>query len=156
MRPNGQEVLRGVQNTLVTYILPELQSDYARTELMIVHTLVGIVAEEWDGVAQRLVDDNAALRELARRGVEALASRPDASALVDELRLLAGENDASLRLSDLSAAKDRVHDAIGRVGAYLQGAEEPELRDIRAAIIERLREDAERRSRPLMGPRADG
>ena len=80
MRPNGQEVLRGVQNTLVTYILPELQSDYARTELMIVHTLVGIVAEEWDGVAQRLVDDNAALRELARRGVEALASRPDASA----------------------------------------------------------------------------
>jgi hypothetical protein len=49
-----------------------------------------------------------------------------------------------------------VHDAIGRVGVYVQGAEAPALRDIRAAIIERLREDAERRSRPLMGPRADG
>lgn len=156
MRPNGDEVLRGVQSSLLTYILPELQTAYARTELTIVQALLGIVAGEWDGAAQRLVDDNRSLRELARRGAEALASQDDAAELADEVRSLAEETDPSLRLSDLSAANGRLRDALGRLGAHLEGAEAPALRELRAALIERLRAEAESRALPLLGPRADG
>jgi hypothetical protein len=88
MRPNGQELLRGVQSSLITYVLPELQTEYARTELMLAHVLLGIVAGEWDGAAQQLIDDNAALRELAHRGSDVL----DAD-LADELRVIAAESD---------------------------------------------------------------
>ena len=132
----------------------ELQTAYARTELMLVQTLLGILASEWDSGAQRLVDDNAALRELALRGAEALDSA-DAS-LAGELRSLAGEADPSLRLSDLSAANGRLRGAIGRLGALLEDADTPVLAELRAAVIEHLRADAESRSRSLLGPRADG
>ncbi|MCH7719161.1 MAG: hypothetical protein IIB21_06790 [Chloroflexi bacterium] len=154
MRPNGEELLRGVQSSLTTYVLPELQTAYARTELMLVQALLGILASEWDSGAQRLVDDNAALRELALRGAEALDSA-DAS-LAGELRSLAGEADSSLRLSDLSAANGRLRGAIGRLGALLEGTDTPALGELRAAVIEHLRADAESRSRSLLGPRADG
>ena len=154
MRPNGEELLRGVQSSLTTYVLPELQTAYARTELMLVQALLGILASEWDSGAQRLVDDNAALRELALRGAEALDSAD--AALAGELRSLAGESDPSLRLSDLSAANGRLRGAIGRLGALLEGTDTPALGELRAAVIEHLRVDAESRSRSLLGPRADG
>ena len=64
MRPNSVEILQGIQGTLMTYVQPEVQGDYARTELMLVNILLGIVANAWDGAAQGLVDDNAALRDL--------------------------------------------------------------------------------------------
>ena len=154
MRPNTEDLLRGLQASLLTYVLPEVQTPYARTELMITYALLGIAANEADGAAQRLVDDNAAMRELARRATGALPS--DASALDDELRLLAAENDHSLRLSDLSAANERLRDAIGRLGVLLEGREEPPLRELRAALIEHLRAEAEVRNYQVLGPRADG
>jgi len=156
MRPNGEEMLRGIQQSLLTYVLPELQTEYARTELVVIIALLGIVVGEWDGAAQHVLDDNAALRELAHRGAEALAPRSGAAALAAELRSLAGEADASVRIPDLSAAHERLHDAVGRLGVFIQDAEAVDLRELRAAIIERLRLEAESRSYALLGPRADG
>ena len=158
MRPNGEELLHGIQGSLTTYILPELQSAYARTELMLVLVLLGILASDWDSAAQRLVDDNAALRALALRGAEAFDST-DASlagGLGEDLRSLSGGAAASLRLSDLTAANGRLRGAIGRLGVLLQDADAPALGELRAAVIEHLRADAESRSRSLLGARADG
>jgi hypothetical protein len=156
MRPNGEEVLRGVQGSLMTYILPEVQTAHAQLELVLVQRLLAIVADEWDGAAQRLVDDNAALRELAGRGAEALAAAPDAQPLADGLRSLAGEAEPSLRLSDLSDVNAKLRDALSRVCALAQHSDAPALRDLRAAVIEHLRAEAEARSLSLLGPRADG
>ena len=158
MRPNGEELVRGVQRSLTTYILPEIQSAYARTELMLVLGLLGILASDWDSAAQRLVDDNASLRALALRGAEALDSADAslAAGLAEDLRSLAGEAEPSLRLSDLSAANGRLRGAIGRLGVLLEDADTPALGELRAAVIEHLRADAESRSRSLLGPRADG
>jgi hypothetical protein len=153
MRPNGEELLRGIQGTLTTYILPEVQTAHAKLELMLVQALLGIAAADWDGAAQRLVDDNAALRELVRRGAGALGDAPDSSALAGELRSLADEDDLSLRLSDLTAANGRLRDALARLCAALGTADAP---DIRSAIIGHLRADAESRTLSLLGPRADG
>ncbi|MEX1254427.1 MAG: hypothetical protein WEE64_08805 [Dehalococcoidia bacterium] len=152
MRPNGQEVLRGVQSALATYILPEVQTAYARTELMAMLALLGMTAEEWDGAAQRLVDDNTALRALARRAADVV----DDEALVSDLRALAGQHETSVRISELSSANAALREALSRLAPLLEGAEAPALRDLRAALIEHLRADAEAASRHLMGPRADG
>ncbi len=153
MRPNGEELLRGIQGTLTTYILPEVQTAHAQLELMLVQALLGIAAADWDGAAQRLVDDNAALRELARRGAEALGATPDSSALAGELRSLADEEDPSLRLSDLTADNGRLRDALARLCAAPGAAHAP---DIRSAIVGHLRAGAESRTLSLLGPRADG
>ena len=154
MRPNGEELLRGLQGSLATYILPELPSAYARSELMITTALLGIVAAQWDDAAQRLVDGNAALRALARRGADAIAG-VDAG-LAAELRALAQEADPSVRLSDLSAANDRLRAALGRLGVLLLERDAPALAELRAAVFDHLRQEAEARSLSLLGPRADG
>lgn len=153
MRPNGEELLRGIQGTLNTYILPEVQTAHARLELVLAQMLLGVIAAEWDGAAQRLVDDNEALRELARRGAEALATAggPERAAVADELRSLADEADPSLHLSDLSTANGRLHDLLARLCALLEPTDK-----LRAAVIEHLRLVAESRTLSLLGPRADG
>jgi hypothetical protein len=156
MRPNGEEVLRGVQNSLLTYVLPEVQSEYARTQVMLVYALLGIVGAQSDGAAQWLVDDNAALRELAGRGADALAGEPAHAELGDALGSLAQGNDASVRLSELSAANGQLRAAIAQLGVAAQGSDSEPLRSLRAQVIDSLRVEAESRSFALMGPRADG
>ncbi len=151
MRPNGQEIVRGVSAALATYVLPELQTAYARTELMAALALLGIAAEEWDGATQRLVDDNATLRALAQRAGEALEGD-----LANELTSLATQTDASLRISDLAPANAALRHALGRLAPLLEESDEPALSELRAELIERLIAEAEARSRHLMGPRADG
>ena len=161
MHPNGEELLRGVLGTLATHVMPEVQTAHAQIQMALVLRLLGIAADEMDGVAQRLVDDNAALRELAGRGADALASAgdaagPEGASLADELRSLADESDPSVRLSDLHAANDRLHSAVGRLGILAQGGDAPALRETRDAIIACLREAAESRALYMLGPRADG
>lgn len=155
MRPNEQEVLQGIVGALGTYIMPELQTEHAKLEMMLISVVLGSLAGELDGAAQKLVDDNAALRELARRGAGAIANGQN-SDLAGELRSLADETDASVRLSDLSAANDKLHAAIGRLGVLAEGSDTPALREIRDAVIGRLREEAESRELSLLGPRMDG
>jgi hypothetical protein len=156
MRPNGEEVLRGVQNSLLTYVLPEVQTEYARTEVMLVVALLGIAGAQWDEAAQRMVDGNAALRELAGRGAEALAGDPAHAELADAVGSLAQGNDASVRLSELSAANGQLRAAIAQLGVAAQGSDSASLRSLRAEVIDSLLVDAESRSFALMGPRADG
>ena len=150
MRPNGEELLRGIQSTLTTYILPELQTAHGRLELMLTQALLGVAAAEWDGAAQRLVDENAALRKLAHRGAEAVPEEEHAT-LGEELRSLADEDDPSLRLSDLSAVNGRLLDALARLCALLEPTDE-----LRRGVIDHLRAEAESRSLSLLGPRVDG
>lgn len=161
MRPNEREVLLGLQSALATYVLPEVQTEHARLEVMLIVAVLGGIATELDGVAQRLVDDNDALRVLARRGAESLVSAggdagPESASLAADLRSLASESDASVRLSDLSAANDRLHAAVARLGALAEAGAVPALRELRPAVIERLREEAESRALSLLGPRAEG
>ena len=154
MKPNAEEVLRGVQGALLTYVLPELQTEYARTEVMLVSALLGIVAAQSDGAAQRLVDDNASLRELAGRGADALARDPAQAELAEALGSLTNGSDASVRLSELSAANGQLRAAIARLGVAAQG--NASLRALRQEVLDNLRIEAESRSFALMGPRTDG
>ena len=154
MRPNTEELLRGLQGSLLTYVFPELQTDHGRTELMLTYALLGIAANEVDGAAQRLVDDNIAMRALARDAAGALT--PLDAGLAAELRALADETDASVRISTLVSANARLRDAIGRAGVLLEERNEPSLRELRAAIIAHLRAEAQQRNHEVLGPRSDG
>jgi len=150
MKPNAEEVLRGVQGALLTYVLPEVQTEYARTQVMITYALLGIVATQHDGAAQRLVDDSAALRALAERGAEALAGDAAHVDLAEALGSLARGSETSVRISELSAANGQLRAAIAQLAAVTSDA------TLRSEILSHLRAEVESRSFALMGPRADG
>ncbi|MEX2160046.1 MAG: hypothetical protein WEB04_11650 [Dehalococcoidia bacterium] len=154
MRPTTEELLRGLQGSLLTYVLPELQTNHGRTELMLTYALLGIAANEVDGAAQRLVDDNVAMRAIAREAADTLT--PIDAALAAELRALANETDASVLVSELSSTNTRLRGVIGRAGVLLEERNEPSLHDLRAAIITHLRAEAQQRNHEVLGPRSDG
>jgi hypothetical protein len=156
MHPNSEEVLRGVAGALVTHVLPELQSQYARAQLMFSVTMLGVVANGLDGAAQQLIDDNASLRALALRAADALSNERDAAALRDDLRAAGAGTDTSLLLSDLSASAALLREAIARLGVFLEAAGAPSLRSLRDDVIETIRAQTEARALSLLGPRADG
>jgi hypothetical protein len=156
MHPNSEEVLRGVAGALVTHVLPELQSQYARAQLMFSVSMLGVVASGLDSGAQQLIDDNASLRALALRAADALSNERDAAALRDDLRAAGAGTDASLLLSDLSASSSRLRDAIARLGVFLEATGAPALRPLRDDVIETIRAQTEARALSLLGPRADG
>jgi hypothetical protein len=148
MRPGAEEIVRGVQASLLTAVLPEIQTEYTRTQVTLMYVLLGIVANGLDGGYERLLADNGALRELASRAADAVAAQ---DVLANELRSLASTG-PSLRLSELSSANMALAAALARIAA----SDTAELASIRSEIIDWLRADAEARSLSLMGPRSDG
>ncbi len=154
MRPNAPELLQGIQRSLMTYVLPEVQSDHVRMELMLTNVMLGVAAREWDGAVQRLVDENAALRALAGRSATALDGVRDAAGFASELGTLASESDSSLRLSDLSAANAKLMSALGRLAVITPGS--ALLAAVRSELADTLRAASEAHSLSLIGPRADG
>jgi hypothetical protein len=152
MSSPGEETLRGIQGALLTFLLPELQSEYARSELMLAYAMLGMAADEWDGAVQTLVDDNAALRVLLATASESLTEAGDAD-LARELRAFAADQDSSLRIGDLAAANARLRDAVGRLAVVIEASDVAVLRGLRSDVIEYLRREAEGRARSLLGPR---
>ena len=132
VRPGGEAILRGIQRSLATLVLPEVKGQYAVAQIQYALLLLNALAGEWDGAAQRLVDENTALRSalaLAADGVHDLA-------LAAELRAGASSVDADVRVSTLTAANDRLHGLVVRALAPDSGL----LVGPRAAILATLRD----------------
>jgi len=148
MRPNAEEIVRGVQTSLLSIVLPEVQTEYTRTQVTLMYVLLGIVANSLDGAHERLLADNGTLRELAARAANTVGTQ---DVLANELRSLAS-TEPSPRLSELSSANMALAEAL----AGVTSSDAPELASIREQVIDWLRADAEARSLGLMGPRTDG
>jgi hypothetical protein len=154
VRPNAEELLKGIQRSLMSYVMPEVQSDHARAEVMFSNLMLGVLTRDLDGAAQLLVEDNASLREAARDGATTLTGAGVAADLASELEGLAASSDPSLRLSDLARANEELTSAIARLAVLAE--ERPELAELRADVIAVLRTRAERMTHSMLGPRADG
>ncbi|MHB8576932.1 MAG: hypothetical protein ACYDCQ_16585 [Dehalococcoidia bacterium] len=77
MRPDAEEILRGVSRSLAAAIMPQLSSPWAQSQLQHVIGLLSGVAAEWDGAADQLMRENEALQQFCRRssdsGIEDMA-----------------------------------------------------------------------------------
>lgn len=135
VRPNGEQILRGVERSLLTHVLPELSSPYAQAQVRYAALLLNLLAAEWDDAAQRLLDDNAALRAWCGRAANALAHAQPG--LADTLRAAAREQEPDIRLSTLSAANDRLRALTTRALRALTangGAADDLLQELRHAL----------------------
>jgi hypothetical protein len=148
MKPNAEEVVRGVQAGLLSLVLPEMQTEYARTQVTLMYVLLGIVANGMDTSYERLMADNTKLRDLAARAAASLRTE---DVLANELRSLAS-TEASLRLNELSSSNAALAAALASAAAQASDT----LKELYGEIMDWLRTDAEARSLSLMGPRSDG
>jgi hypothetical protein len=106
LRPRADEVIRGIERSLAEHVLPELRTPYAIAQLQYAIMLLRTVRNEWDGAAERLVEDNRALRALAERTAATLETSDHDTA--GELRAAASEDDTDLRMKKLGESNDRL------------------------------------------------
>jgi hypothetical protein len=161
VRPHSLEIIQGLQNVLITHIMPELRSSYAQAQAMYMILLLGVLTRYWDGRVQALDDDNREMRGLFEDAAEALGSvgtsrrQGEPDALAAELRGEAGRTSTSLRMTDLLEENNRLRALLARLAVICDRAEiDPALsalKPLRLKLVEHMRREVSQRIVPIMG-----
>jgi hypothetical protein len=141
MKPDPDAVLGHLAGLMLQTIAPQVQPAYLAGTIGVSGLLLAMLAEEWDRAAQRLVEENRAIRALFRQA-EAVAVD---GLLAGELRALAGGEDDDLRLSALEAANAGLRAALTRLHAAVEIRAEAAAQALNAAIWTELSASTERR-----------
>lgn len=135
MKPEVPAVLAELAGLVARNAVPGVDPAERAGALSLSAALLGMAAEAWDGAAQRLVEENRALRAL----LSAAGDRAGRDAW------LAGGVDDDLRISALSAANARLRAALIDLHAAVELDSSPEARVLEAQIWDELRRSTERR-----------
>ena len=135
MKPEVPAVLAELAGLVARNAVPDVDPAERAGALGLSAALLGMAAEAWDGAAQRLVEENRALRALLSAAGD-LAGR-DA--------WLAGGVDDDLRISVLSAANARLRAALVDLHAAVELDSSHEAQVLEAQIWDELRRSTERR-----------
>ena len=135
MKPDIPVVLAELAGLVARNAAPDLDPAERAGALGLSAALLGMAAEAWDGAAQRLVEENHALRAL----LSDAGDRAGADAA------LAGAEDDDLRISVLSAANARLRAGLIALQAAVEAEDSPEARALESRIWEELRLSTERR-----------
>ncbi|MFM8820711.1 MAG: hypothetical protein ACKOD3_09255 [Phenylobacterium sp.] len=135
MKPDIPAVLAELAGLVARNAIPDVDPAERAGALGLSAALLGMAAEAWDGAAQRLVEENRALRALLGRA----GDRAGRNAWLAE-----GDDD-DLRISALSAGNARLRAALIDLHAAVELDSSPEARELEAQIWEELRRSTERR-----------
>jgi hypothetical protein len=156
VRPYPEEIQKAVQAVMVQHFAPELTTAYSQRELGIVMLLFSIAQRDYDTAVPDLIEHNTKLRALLAETDGALANvdRGDAREARGAIAALP-EATSSLKLSDLRKENDALRGAISSLAPLIEPAADDDalaaLRDVRLKIYGHLRDDAKRRSVPMLG-----
>lgn len=141
MKPDPQTVLAHLSGLLLQTIAPAAQPAYLSGTIAMSGMALAMLVEEWDRAAYRLADENRAIRALFRQAETATL---DAD-LARELRALAGGEDDDLHISALEAGNNRLREALIRLHAAVESADDDASKALDAAIWAELTLSTERR-----------
>ncbi len=135
MKPDIPAVLAELAGLVARNAAPDIDPAERAGALSLSAALLGMAAEAWDGAAQRLVEENRALRALL----------VDAGDRAGPIAGLAGAEDDDLSISALSAANARLRAGLIALQAAVEAEDSPEARALESRIWEELRLSTERR-----------
>ncbi len=146
MRPDGVDILRGLQGALAGTIAPEVRSLFALDSIQTAQMLLELLAGQWDTAAETLARDNETLSSVLGRAQALLRDRGkrDLAALADEIAAALPEPARpSLAISALSARNSGLRSLLERVLVACEEAagdgDAEALTALRAEIYRHLR-----------------
>jgi hypothetical protein len=145
MKPDVDLMLQLIAASLMTEIAPKISDDYTQRNSMLTAMLLQNAAEEWDRAAARRVEENGALRRLFAE----VAPEIGDPGLRARLEAASGEEEESLRISDLNRSNDRLRTLLIELHAHLEEIDSDTARRIEATIWQELRVSTERRALSL-------
>lgn len=138
MRPDLSRALQGVGITLISKVVPEVQTAFGQQEVGLAAQLVFWAAEEAERGADSLVNETRATREILRHGLPLAGAAREAVELA-----LATPPATNLRLSSLQTENDGVRRGLVALHAVVEstpGAEAQAFNErIWAEIVESTR-----------------
>lgn len=142
MRPDPPKVLSGVAMTLLTQVMPEIQSPFGVQTVSLAGGLAMMVAEEFDRAASRLVEENAAVLEILQRARGVIHE----GGIEEKLETAMGELPGSdLRVSALQAENDRLRGLLIEVHVAAEAAPGAEAALLNELIWDELKQSTRRR-----------
>jgi len=142
MKPEVDVVLRSMMTKLLLEVAPAVGDAYVRSNVEAMGALLAAAAEEFDRAAEVRVAENRSMREILRAATE----RVPEGDLRSRLAVAAEEREASLRITDLNAANDRLRALLIEIQTLVEGSDEEWARRIDRAIWDELRASARRRA----------
>ncbi|MGH7821758.1 MAG: hypothetical protein ACREQ9_18500, partial [Candidatus Binatia bacterium] len=121
MRPGGDQVLRTLSAQLLVDVAPHVAVPYGRASAETMAVLLVQAAEEYDRAAEVRVEENRAMREIFRDA----AARVTDEGLRRRLEDAAAGTEASLRVSALDEANDRLRRLLIELHAFVEERSEP-------------------------------
>lgn len=135
MKPEVPAVLAELAGLLARNAVPDVDPAERAGALGLSAALLGMAAEAWDGAAQRLTEENQAIRALLA----------DAGDRAGRNAWLASGADADLRISVLSADNARLRAALIELHESVEGDDSADAKTLEARIWTELRLSTERR-----------
>jgi hypothetical protein len=142
MKPEVDVVLRSMMTKLLLEVAPAVGDAYVRSNVEAMGALLAAAAEEFDRAAEVRVAENRSMREILRAATKHV---PEGD-LRSRLAVAAEEREASLRVTDLNAANDRLRALLIEIQTLVEGSDEEWARRIDRAIWDELRASARRRA----------
>jgi hypothetical protein len=140
MRPDLSRALQGVGITLVSKVIPEVQSAFGQQEVGLAAQLSFWAAEEAERGADRLVTENRATRALLSEG---LPFAGDATSEVDAARQTPIAPD--FRISSLQDENDALRGGLVVLHAAVEASTDPAARAFEERIWSEIVESTRRR-----------
>lgn len=141
MTPIVPDVLTELAQLLARCAQPDADPAERSASLGMSALLLGIAAQEWDRAADRLVEENAALRGLFSRAVPVLGD----IALTQRLAELAQAGEADFRVSALERANCVLREALIDLHVAVETRDDPAGRSLEAEIWAELATSTKRR-----------
>jgi len=140
MKPEPARVLQGVGMTLLTTILAEVKTPYGQQTVSVAGGLVLMVADEFDRAADRLIVENAVVREILS---DARSLLPPA--MLPGIDAAVATRPANYRVSALQAENDVLRGALVDVHAAVDAVDSVEAREFGERIWAELVASTQRR-----------
>jgi hypothetical protein len=141
MRPDPGTVLMGVTKKLMTDVIADARTPFGQAIAGYAGALTMVLAQEVDGLADRLFNETEAVAEILRDALPLL----EADLAHRTHHVIDGRGAPDLRISSLQAANDRVRAALIEVHAAVEALDTPEAIALNERIWDELRESTRRR-----------
>jgi hypothetical protein len=115
MTPDARAVLADLAGRFAQVVAPNVKPAYLAGSVGLSAMLLAALAEEWDRAAQRLVEENRAIRTIFRK-----AAPLSPGSLAERLGMLAAGADDDLHVSALEAANDALRAALTDLHAWIE------------------------------------
>jgi hypothetical protein len=142
MRPDAPRVFYGIIASVMRDIAPEMRTPFGQQSVGLVSMLLALAAQDYDGAAARLVEENTAIMDLLGRS-RLVVGDPGLHERIDAAVGQAPARD--LRISALQKENDALRALLIDVHAVVEALTGEDARAMNEAVWDEIRQSTRRR-----------